>query len=195
MSPKFASETGKHMKHYIDIQVKPDAEMRENVLLNKVYSKLHKALFAIHSTDIGISFPNYKITLGHTLRLHAAENRLVEIQKLNWIGGLSGYCEISAIQVIPKMISYRTVSRIQTTMSQAKLTRLIKRSTIAEDEVKGYKAKMFQKGLDNPYLELESVSNGHKHRRYIAFGESTDTAIEGHFDSFGLSKIATIPWF
>ena len=27
-------------------------------------------------------------------------------------------------------------------------------------------AKMFTKGLDNPYLELENASNGHNRRRY-----------------------------
>jgi CRISPR-associated endonuclease Csy4 len=183
------------MDYYLDIQVKPDTEMRENVLLNKLYTKLHKVLFDINSTDIGVSFPNYKVTLGHTLRLHATENRLVELQKSNWIGGLSGYCQINPIQVIPALVSYRTVSRIQSTMSQAKLKRLIKRSTITEDQIKGYKAKMFQKGLDNPYLELESTSNSHKHRRYIAFSKTTDTKINGCFDSFGLSKLATIPWF
>ncbi len=195
MSLKFASEAGEHMDYYLDIQIKPDAEMRENVLLNKVYTKFHKALFDMNATDIGISFPNYKITLGHTLRLHATEDRLAEIQKLNWIGGLSGYCKVTAIQMIPALVTYRTVSRIQSTMSNAKLKRLIKRSTIAEDEIKVYKVKMFQKGLDNPYLELESTSNNHKHRRYLVFGELTNIATDGHFDAFGLSKIATIPWF
>jgi len=43
------------MNNYIDILIKPDDEMRENVLLNKVYSKLHKALFTLKSTEIGIS--------------------------------------------------------------------------------------------------------------------------------------------
>ncbi len=43
------------MDYYIDIKIKPDAEMRENVLLNKVYSKLHKALFSLKSSDIGVT--------------------------------------------------------------------------------------------------------------------------------------------
>jgi len=32
------------MNHHIDIKINPDAEMRENVLLNKVYTKFHKRL-------------------------------------------------------------------------------------------------------------------------------------------------------
>lgn len=183
------------MNHYIDIQIQPDDEMRENVLLNKVYSKLHKALFSLNANDIGVSFPEYRVKLGRTLRLHSTASRLTELQQLNWLGGLSGYCKNTTIQPIPAHVMYRTVSRIQATMTQAKLNRLIKRGTITEDCVKQYKAKMFGRGLDNPYLELESTSNGHQHRRYLAFGELCKTARPGEFDYFGLSKTATIPCF
>jgi CRISPR-associated endonuclease Csy4 len=183
------------MNYYIDIQIQPDAEMRENVLLNKVYAKFHKALFTLQSNDIGVSFPEYRMTLGRTLRIHATENRLSQLQQLNWLGGLSGYCKISAIKTIPDRVIYRTVSRIQTTMSSAKLQRLIKRGTIAESEIKHYKTKIFQQGLDNPFLEIESTSNGHKHRRYINFGELKEIPTSGLFNQFGLSKTATIPWF
>ena len=68
-------------------------------------------------------------------------------------------------------------------------------TSISEEETKAYKAKMFQQGMDNPYLELESGSNGYKHRRYIQFGELRSKPVEGEFDQFGLSKTATVPWF
>ena len=183
------------MDHYIDIQIQPDAEMRENELLNKAYTKLHKALFELQANDIGVSFPEYRIKLGQTLRIHGTQARLKELQQLNWLGGLSGYCKVSAIQLIPEKVMYRTVSRVQTTMTSAKLQRLIKRGTIAENDIKQYKAKMFQQGLDNPYLEIESASNGHLHRRYLELGALTETPIPSRFNHFGLSKIATIPWF
>jgi len=183
------------MKHYIDILIKPDAEMRENLLFNKVYSKLHKALVGLKSTDIGVSFPQYEIILGKVLRLHGSETKLSELQETDWLGGLKGYCNVSGIEPVPSEAHYRTVSRIQSNMTEAKLRRLIKRGSISDSELKAYKAKMFTKGLDNPYLELESSSNGHKHRRYIQFGELTAESVEGLFDQFGLSKTATIPWF
>ena len=183
------------MDHYIDVQIKPDAEMRKNVLLNKVYTKLHKALYSLKSTDIGVSFPKYKVLLGNIIRLHGNKNALQALQDTNWLGGLSGYCEITAIQAVPDNAQYRTISRKQANMTAAKLRRLIKRGSISAEEAKQYKAKMFTKGLDNPYLELESSSNGHKHRRYIEFGELLDEPIYGDFDYFGLSKIATVPWF
>lgn len=183
------------MSFYVDIKIKPDDEMRENVLLNKVYIKLHKALSTLKSTEIGISFPCYKVMLGDVIRLHGQEDKLTELQASNWLGGLVGYCDVSSIKVVPKEVLYRTISRKQANMTEAKYRRLLKRQTITENDAKQYKAKMFQQGLDNPYLELQSGSNGHKYRRYIQFGELRNQPVAGEFDEFGLSKEATIPWF
>ena len=183
------------MNHYIDIKINPDAEMRENVLLNKVYTKFHKRLHDLASFDIGVSFPEYNIKLGRTLRIHGTNQRLQEVQSENWLGGLTGYCDISDIQKTPNQVSHLTVSRKQANMTDAKLRRLIKRGSIKPDEVKRYKAKMFQEGIDNPFLELNSISNGYKHRRYLSFGDLQKEATAGNFDQFGLSKQATVPWF
>lgn len=183
------------MEHYLDITLKPDAEMRENVLLNKVYIKLHKALHSLSSTEIGVSFPKYQVMLGNVIRLHGTESKLLQLQETKWIGGLIGYCDVSPLQIIPKNVSYRTVSRQQSTMTEAKLRRLQKRGSIPIENIKRYKAKMFQLGVDNAYLELESSSNGYKYRRYIKFGLLQTENKAGLFDSFGLSNEATIPWF
>jgi len=183
------------MDHYIDIRILPDAEMRENVLLNKVYTKFHKALYTMDANDIGVSFPEYKIKLGRLMRIHGTMNRLVELQKMQWLGGLVGYCDISEIRLVPKETTFRIISRIQTTMSPSKYRRLLMRRSVTEQEQKKYKAKMFQKGLNNPYLELESKSTGQLYRRYFKFSELLSQPVNGKFDKFGLSKKATIPWF
>jgi CRISPR-associated endonuclease Csy4 len=183
------------MDYFTDIKLLPDAEIPATVLMNAIYTKLHKALCDLHSTNIGISFPKYKVTLGDVLRIHGKEPVLNDLQGLDWIGGMKGYCKISDIVPVPAGSKFRTISRKQPTVSQSKLNRLIKRGSITEDEVKNYKAKMFTKGLDNPYVELVSGSNGQRHRRYIEFGELQDSPVEGEFDQFGLSKIATVPWF
>lgn len=184
------------MDFYIDITLKPDAEMRENVLMNKVYTKFHKALFDLNATDIGISFPATKLLLGLVLRIHATENRLLELNNTKWLGGLSGYCEYSEILPVPKEAKYRRISRWQSNLSESNLRRLIKRGSISKDEVKAYKAKMFAAQMTTlPYLELESTSNGKFHRRYIQLSKAYDNPISGEFDTFGLSKTATVPWF
>ncbi|MFA1562468.1 type I-F CRISPR-associated endoribonuclease Cas6/Csy4 [Aliivibrio fischeri] len=183
------------MDCYIEIILKPDAEMRENVLLNKVYTKLHKALVTLNSDSIGVSFPQYNVILGRVIRIHSNSAMLHDLNGVSWLGGLIGYCNVSEITVVPSSCEYRIISRIQSTMSQSKLKRLIKRGSISEEEEKTYKAKMFSKGLDNPYLELESSSNGYKHRRYLRFSAPQSEPIQGKFDQFGLSKSATVPWF
>lgn len=183
------------MEHFIEIKIKPDAEMCENLLLNKVYTKFHKRLMDLNSSEIGISFPEYSLKLGVTIRVHGNEKHLKEFQSDNWLGGLKGYCNTSEIHTIPDHVKHRTISRKQANMTSAKLRRLIKRGNIEQNEIKKYKAEMFKRGIDNPFLELESSSNGHRHRRYIQFGEIKKVPTAGRFDFFGLSKSATVPWF
>ena len=183
------------MDHYIDIKLIPNKELRENVLLNKVYTLVHKALGRLTSRVIGISFPDHKFLLGRTLRLHGNEEILNNFQKLNCLNELENNCKISVIKQVPTNAKHRTVSRKQCNMTKAKLNRLIKRGKISTDDVKAYKAKMFSQGLDHAYLELESASNGCKHRRFIEIGDEQETPVAGMFDTFGLSKQATVPWF
>lgn len=193
------------MNSYQDIKIQPDAEMRENWLLNKVYSKLHKAIFDLLATDIGVSFPQATIKLGDVVRIHTTQERLQQLQSLNWLGGLSGYCKVSEVLPVPdKVNGHQTIFRIRQNMSLARMQKKIahqksKGYLKTDDDIKAYekyyKAKMFKTGLDSPYLELQSTSTANKYRLYIAFGELQKQKIEGEFNHFGLSKIATIPIF
>lgn len=183
------------MDHYIDIILLSGPEFPATVLINSLYTKLHKALYDRCANNIGVSFPKYKVTLGKVLRIHGTKSDLTDLQIQKWIGGMKGYCTVREINPVPATTKFRTVSRKQTTMSESKLQRLMKRGSISEAEIKQYRAKMFTKRLDNPYVELVSNSNGQLHRRYIKFGELLDGPISGKFDSFGLSKTATVPWF
>jgi len=183
------------MNYYIDIELKPDAEFRVNMLLNQVYTKFHKFLFEKQANDIGISFPRYKVLLGNKIRLHGTKEKLNLFKQTDWLGALSSYCQISEINTIPTDAKFRTVSRKQQNMTNAKLNRLLKRGSITQDEAKQYRIKMYSQGLSEGYLELESASNGQKHRRYIVLGELQTHPTPGEFDTFGLSKTATIPWF
>jgi len=204
------------MNQYINIQINPDAEFPENVLLNKTFTKLHKALHDLDQTKIGVSFPDcikyekkggvvFSGKLGKLIRLHGHQKDLQALQDSNWLGGLSGYCEVGAILPIPEKIEgYRIVSRKQTTMTLKKLEKRVAyqraNGTLkTEEDIKNYerqyKAKMFASGLDNPYLELQSASNGHHYRVFIEIGDVLDNPVSGDFNYFGLSKTATIPWF
>ena len=183
------------MNYYIDIKLNPNKEIRENVLLNQVYTAFHKRLYDLKSTNIAVSFPEYRLKLGKLFRIHGSKEALEKLNQKEWLGKYKAFCKVANIHAIPKELQYRTISRIQQNMTEAKLRRLIKRGTIPEEDIKKYRIKMFQAGLDNPYVELKSMSNGQLHRRFIEFGVLQKTEIKGEFDLFGLSKTSTIPCF
>ena len=193
------------MNSYINIQIKPDAEFRENILLNKAFTKLHKALYDSKQTTIGVSFPDIKLMLGDTIRLHGDKLSLETLQQSNWLGGLSGYCQVSDILPVPKDVEgYRTVSRIQTTMTLKKMEKRVKHQESkgilkTKEDIKAYerqyKEKMYASSLDNPYLELQSTSTGNLYRVFIEMGVVRNSPVKDNFNYFGLSNTATIPWF
>lgn len=183
------------MEYFIEIRLQKNKDLKPNVLLNNVYANLHRRLYDLDAKTIGISFPDYRVLLGNRLRVHGGLQDLTTFQSVDWLGELKQYCKISDIEKVPQNVRYRTISRIQSTMSQSKLRRLIKRGTINEEDAKKYKIEMLKKGLENPYVELVSASNGKLHRRYFQFGELKSENMQGEFDFFGLSKEATIPWF
>lgn len=183
------------MTHYDDILLLPDPEFPATVLMNAVFAKLHKALHDSGSSTIGVSFPHSNRTLGDVLRLHGSDSDLQQLRQRHWLGGMSGYCQFSAIRPVPDDAKHRKVSRRQANMSQAKLKRLQRRGSISDGEAEQYRIKMASQRLTGPYLELQSVSNGQKHRRYLEFGPLQDDPIRGEFDHFGLSRGGTVPWF
>ena len=183
------------MTYYIDIRLMPKKEIRENVLLNQVYTNFHKRLYDLKLKNIAVSFPEYRLKLGRLFRIHGSKEVLERLNSKDWLGKYAEYCKVSKIEATPKKVQYRTIYRIQQNLSEAKLRRLIKRGSIPEEDIKKYRIKMFQGGLNNPYVELKSMSNGQLHRRFIEFGELQDSETKGEFDLFGLSKLSTIPWF
>lgn len=184
------------MDHYFDITLNADKELPENRLLGMAYTKLHKRLFDMNSRDVGVSFPAAQTTLGRVIRLHSNKDRLAPLHAADWLGGLVGYCAVSEISAIPEKVEHRRVCRRQANKSFAKLRRLKKRGRVAtKQQERSYKAAMFAESLAIPYVELVSASNGELHRRFIEISEPTQKPARGDFDSFGLSKSATVPWF
>ncbi|QRN03374.1 type I-F CRISPR-associated endoribonuclease Cas6/Csy4 [Legionella sp. MW5194] len=183
------------MDHYQDIIIFSEPEFPVPVLMNALYSQLHKALCDLHSTSIGVSFPKYDKTLGNILRVHGNKIALQGLQNLNWIGGMKGYCVENPIRSVPVCTKFRTVYRKQPTKSQSKLRRLLKRGSLAETQIGQYEASRIENFWDSAYFQLVSGSNGKRYRRYLELGKMLDQPVLGEFDQFGLSKTTTIPWF
>jgi CRISPR-associated endonuclease Csy4 len=191
------------MDHYIDINILPDPEFPASTLMNALFNKLHKALFDLHSKQIGVSFPDYGKTLGLTLRLHGSESNLMKLDAMDWVGRMKDYCKKSAIQTVPSIVQYRTVNRQQDSKSNAKLKRILARQEngkrtdrpeFTQEDVIAYQKEMLNQQQKGPYLDLQS-SKGQRYRRYIVFGQLMEQPVAGEFNQFGLSGTATIPWF
>lgn len=183
------------MNSYIDIYLQPDSELNEAQLSSKVFTKFHKALVILNTNQIGISFPQMNYKLGKHFRIHGNKSLLNDLQGLDWLGPLKGYCKINEITPIPDLIKYRNISCKRSNMSNAKLKRLVDRKTIDAQGIKRYKEKMLSQGYSNPYLDLLSQSTNQIYRKFFEFGQIQDQRSEGIFDSYGLSKTATVPWF
>lgn len=183
------------MDSYIDIELKPDAEMRESELSSKVFTKFHKAIASLNTNRIGISFPRIKLNLGRLFRIHGEVSLLNDLQRVEWLGALSGYCQIGEVSAVPEEVKYRIVSVKRSNLSKSKLKRLIARGSIDKDGEKRYKVKMLSQGFDNPYLDLFSSSTGQVHRKFFELSDIQENPVIGFFDAYGLSKTATIPWF
>jgi len=183
------------MDSYIDIRLRPDAEMREAELSSKVFTKFHKALVMMNIEKIGISFPEVNVKLGRLFRLHGEASLLHNLQGLAWLGPLIGYCQLSEILAVPEQTQHRVISEHRSNMSSAKLRRLITRGSIDKEGEKRYKVKMLSQDFDNPYLDLFSSSTEQVHRKFFELSDIQKQPVEGVFDSYGLSKTATVPWF
>ena len=169
--------------------------MREAELSSKVFTKFHKALVSLQTDKVGISFPFVNLKLGKLFRIHGEQSLLGKLQGLTWLGELSKHCNQGGILKIPDNVNYRVVSQKRSNMSNAKLKRLIARGNIDEAGVKNYKIKMLSQGFENPYLDVFSSSTGQIRRIFFEFSDILPRPTQGVFDSHGLSKTATVPWF
>lgn len=104
------------MGHYVDIDLRPDPEFPVYQLMNALYAKLHRALVAIDSTQIGVSFPGVQATpssLGTRLRLHGSSASLEVLQQHGWLAGMRDHISISIVNPVPRGAMHCAVRRVQ----------------------------------------------------------------------------------
>ena len=169
------------MDYYIDIEIRGIVHQA----LSSLYSELHTQLRG----GVGISFPRAKVVLGNLLRLHGGEAELKKITVT------TKGCISKGVKKVPSNCKHQAVRRIQPKFSQSKIRRLAKRGNWGDAEIRECKINMLRSGIDDPFIELRSVTNGKLYRRFFQFEPITNTPVKGEFDSFGLSKSATLPWF
>jgi len=189
------------MDHYVDIQLLPDPEFLETMLMNELFSKLHRALGKHGQGKIGVSFPehfktpDHVKTLGSQIRLHGGKEVLEEFMQTRWITGMTDYCRVSDVRPVPPQTSFCTVRRVQAKSAYNKRKRSVAKGWLDESEARKHIPDSQQRMLDLPYAQLRSSSNGNMMRVYIEHGEPVRQPVVGSFSAYGLSSTATVPWF
>jgi CRISPR-associated endonuclease Csy4 len=212
------------MDHYIDLRIRPDPEFTTAQVMNILFQKLHLTLVDLKSTDIGISFPEVnekpeddktQPTLGRCLRLHAATaNRLQAVVQHHHMSGLGDYLETTSPKPVPVHAQYRRVLRKQSKSNPDKLLRRQMRrhayESMEEARQIAIRAAMVNHGISEkkavqqidhaqklslPFVHLRSSSTGQDFCLFIEHGPVGANPVAGHFNSYGLSTTATVPWF
>lgn len=191
----FLESKGKNMDFYCDIKVLPDPEATEPVLISNLLSKLHRMLAKLQSNNIGVSFPNVDKTLGHTLRLHSDKKSLVNLLDTQWLKGLKDYCVVSELLAVPPSAQFRVVKRVQSKSAYNKRKRSIAKGWLSEEDALIKIAEDQQKQLKLPFVVINSGSTGQRVKLFVEHSVILKKAVSGEFNTYGLSKTATVPWF
>lgn len=196
------------MDHYLDIRLLADPEFSPPILLNALFSKLHRALVSQKRNDVGISFPGYesfspakggknvRATLGETLRLHGGEVALSSLMAGDWITGMRDHICLGEIRRVPASVGYVRVQRKQAKSSPAReRKRLMRRQGLSEADALRRIPDSSAEHLDLPFVTLTSQSTGGQQFRLFIAQFAATGPLTGEFNSYGLSHQATLPQF
>lgn len=187
------------MDHYLEIQLQPDPDFVPAMLMNALFSKLHRALVENPQLAVAVSFPEYSLSplgLGSCLRLHGKQQDLKSLQDTSWLIGMRDHVTCQEIQAAPSNAKQILVKRVQ---SKSNIERLIrrnaKRKNISEEEARRNYQATEPKTLRLPFVNLNSQSSGQKFSLFIKQSKPHTKPQAGEFNRYGLSQTATVPWF
>lgn len=184
------------MDCYQDIRVLPDPEFSTEMLMAALFAKLHRALGQYSSGNIGVSFPRAAKTPGDLLRLHGTAQVLEIFSRAAWLKGMNDCVQSGPILAVPLNTPFRCVSRVQVKSSAERLRRRsVKKGWLSEEEALARIPDNKSQHTDLPFIPMKSLSNGEHFRLFIRQGELRPQPAPGEFSTYGLSTVATIPWF
>ena len=185
--------------HYIDITLLPDPEFSQAHLLGALMTKLHRVLVQLQADDIGISFPRYSLrprTLGDLLRLHGSPAALQQLMAQPWLQGMRDHVRVTTLASVPPDAPHRAMRRRQFKTNVERLRRRrMKRKGETAEQAEAAIPDSVGRNPGLPYAQLRSASTGQPFCLFIEQGQEQPNATPGLFNSYGLSKTATVPWF
>jgi len=192
------------MKYYLDITLLPDAEANLGFLWQKVYQQIHLALVehktADNTSEVAVSFPEFSqrdYPLGSKLRLFSATEKALQALDIPlWLRRLTDYTHCTSIKAVPSSVTQHTVfKRIQ---FDTNIDRMARRRAKRQNETVEQALAHFNGFTDQtsklPFINMKSLSGEQKFRLFIQI-DKVHEPVTGLFNTYGLSKIATVPWF
>lgn len=187
------------MDHYVEIDLRPDPEFAANDLMSALYAKLHRALVKLGCADVGVSFPQHDADvphLGNRLRLHGGVSSLTMLMASEWLSGMRDHVFVSVPSPVPASAKHRQIHRVQAKSNPQRLRRrLMRRHEIGIQEAQQRIPDGAVERLHLPFVQMRSATTDQSFRLFIAHGPEQPQAIQGDFNSYGLSQKATVPWF
>lgn len=188
------------MDHYLEFTILPDAEIAGEQILEILFGKLHLALVERGKGDVGVSFPDIDLKtcrIGARLRLHGTQNTLEALLADGWITRFRDYATISQVLPVPAQARHRSIFRVQEKGSNPERLRrrAMKRHGLSEAEARKKIPDTARKHLHLPSLQMRSHSSGQSFKLFFDLGATKDRPSEGDFNTYGLSRVATVPWF
>ena len=185
--------------HYVDLTVLPDAETGATQLLGALYDRLHRTLASRRLNDVGVSFPRYSLdprAIGNILRLHGIDQALSQLMAEDWLKGVRDHVRVNPVLPAPAGATYRTVQRKQfkTSAERLRRRRMRRKGETAEQATRAIPDNV-ERRPDLPYVHLRSLSTGQPYVMFIHVGPDQRVPVPGPFNFYGLSRIATVPWF
>ena len=186
--------------HYIDIRLLPDPEFPQAHLMGALYSKLHRVLVQLNSTNIGVSFPQYSLerrTVGAVLRIHGDEPTLTRLMTEAWLTGMRDHTMVTSILAAPEGAAQGIVQRRQFKTSAERLRRRrMKRKGESAEQAAAAIPVSVERSPGVPYINLRSSSTGQPFSMFIAQSkEPLPTSSGSGFNTYGLSDGSTVPFF
>ncbi|WP_022850858.1 type I-F CRISPR-associated endoribonuclease Cas6/Csy4 [Limisalsivibrio acetivorans] len=188
------------MTHYVDIKAVPPSEVTVPVVLNKVFSRFHKALVQEDSPELAVSFPKEGVKdtgspLGDVIRVHGEEMSLKRFMETGWLGGMRDYVQAGMVKSVPSGAEHVAVRRVQVKSSMERVRRRqMKRHGYTEEEAREKYPDSAEKRTRKPFINVKSGSTEHSFRLFIQQKRVNEPG-EGGFNKYGLSKGGTVPLF
>lgn len=192
------------MKYFLELTLLANIEIPLHFIWQKLFQQIHLALAENKQADgtsaIGVSFPEYNLNsccLGTKLRLFAqTRENLIQLDCRKWLERLRDYIRISDIEMVPDHVNrYLIFHNTKNKGSSEKLARrrAKRKGETVEQALAAYSG--YTPGiLRLPYINIASQTTAQRFKLFIE-QIIKDSAQEGVFSCYGLSRDSTVPDF